>query len=132
MPNTWNGGPEDFGLQDKSGALHLGKASPKGSVIFDLSLDVKSEESKAPVLLSEFAHGPPKARFLYLSWRSANGAFAQRIKLPLAGITWSDVRKAQSAGKPLIAEVSGKRPSAAKGVANLGGTRSVVWRSPAG
>jgi hypothetical protein len=89
-PNVWDGGAKDFGLQDKANVLHLGKAERDGRVVFEVELPVKPEKSTSPVFLGDFAHGPPKERFLYLSWRNANGAYAQRLKLPLGTIGWSD------------------------------------------
>ena len=132
MPNAWDGGPSGFGLQDKSGALHPGKPGPKGSVIFDLTLDVKPEEGNTPVFLSEFAHGPPKERFLYLSWRRPDGGFSQRIKLPLSSLRWSDVRAALKTGKPIVGEASGRMPATKPkpGATNIGGAREVAWRPP--
>ena len=82
-PLVWSGGPGDFGVQDKAGSLHLGRAGPDGAVVFDLSLQVKPGDAGAPVFLGPFAHGRPDDRFLYLGWRNADGGFAQRFKLPL-------------------------------------------------
>jgi hypothetical protein len=80
----------------------------------------------APVFLGDFAHGAPKERFLYLSWRNTNGAYAQRLKLPLAGITWSDIEKAK--GKPITGEVAPSTKPRKPGGTNIGGTRAVVWK----
>jgi hypothetical protein len=104
-PNCWDGGSRDFGLQDKANVLQLGTTQADGRVAFD------------------FVHGPPKERFLYLSWRNDDGAYAQRLKLPLAGITWSELERA----KRLVGEVAPSRKPRLPGGSNLGGTRAVVW-----
>ena len=131
-PNTWDGGPGDFGLQDKSGTLHPGKFDPKSSMIFDLTLDVNPEAGDTPVFLGQFAHGPPKERFLYLSWRRPDGGFSQRIKLLLSSLTWSDVSAALTTGKPIVGEASGRMPATKPkpGATNIGGAREVAWRPP--
>ncbi len=125
-PNTWDGGAKDFGLQDKENVLHLGRTERSGHVLFDVVLDIKPERTTRPVFLGDFAHGPPKERFLYLSWRNSNGAYAQRLKLPLGGIAWSDIDKAGN--KPLTGEVAPSGKPRKPGGTNIGGTRAVVWR----
>jgi hypothetical protein len=127
-PNVWDGGAKDFGLQDKANVLHLGKAERGGHVVFDLAIDVKPERTAKPVFLGDFAHGSPKERFLYLSWRNANGAYAQRLKLPLGGITWSGIDEAQK--KALIGEVAASSKLRVPGGTNIGGTRAVTWKLP--
>lgn len=133
VPSSWDGGPKDFGLQDKSGELHLGKTDAKGNLTFDLSLTVKPEATESPVFLGAFAHGPPKGRFLYLSWRRASGAgFAQRLKLPLGGIGWADVRASVKTGKPITADLRIEARASKPGGTNFGGTRGVTWKAPGG
>jgi Family of unknown function (DUF5990) len=124
-PNRWDGGSKDFGLQDKANVLQLGKTQADGRVLFEVTLAVKPEQTTAPILLGDFVHGPPKERFLYLSWRNANGAYAQRLKLPLGGITWKDVEHS----KALVGEVAPSKKPRVPGGSNLGGTRAVVWRA---
>jgi len=126
-PNVWDGAAKDFGVQDKDNVLFPGKTARSGSVVFDVAIGVKPERTASPVLLGDFAHGPPKERFLYLSWRNANGAYAQRLKLPLGGITWSDIDTAQD--KLLIGEVAASRKPRVPGAVNVGGTRAVVWNA---
>jgi hypothetical protein len=125
-PNVWDGGEKDFGVQDKDNVLYPGKTERSGRVVFDVALGVKPERTASPVFLGEFAHGPPKERFVYLSWRNANGAYAQRLKLPLGTITWSDIDAAKK--KPLVGEVAPSRKPRVPGAANVGGTRAVVWK----
>jgi hypothetical protein len=125
-PNTWDGGPEYFGLQDTANMLHLGKAERDGRIVFDVTLPLKPEKTANPVFVGDFAHGGPKERFLYLSWRNTNGAYAQRLKLPLAGITWDVIEKAK--GKPITGEVAPSTKPRKPGGTNIGGTRAVVWK----
>jgi len=126
-PNVWDGGAEDLGLQDKANMLHPGKTERSGRVVFDVAIGVKPERTAKPVFLGDFAHGPPKERFLYLSWRNTNGAYAQRLKLPLGGITWRDIERAQK--KPLTGEVAASSKPRIPGGTNIGGTRAVTWKS---
>lgn len=125
LPNVWDGGAADFGLQDKAEVLHRGRVDADGRVVFELSLDVKPGGPQ-PVFLGDFAHGPPKERFLYLGWRQAHGAWAQRLKLPLGPISWADLERAQDRG--LVGEVAPSSKPRAPGRTNLGGTRAVRWR----
>jgi hypothetical protein len=125
-PNVWDGGARDFGVQDKENVLYPGNAERDGYVVFEVAIGLKPERTATPVFVGDFAHGPPKERFLYLSWRSANGAYAQRLKLPLGGITWRDIDKAH--GKTLIGEVAASKKPRMPGGTNVGGTRAVVWK----
>lgn len=126
-PNTWDGNAQYFGMQDKDNVLHLGETERDGSIVFDVVLPLKPEKTAAPVFVGDFAHGTPKERFLYLSWRNTNGAYAQRLKLPLAAITWSDIEKAK--GKPITGEVAPSNKPRVPGGTNVGGTRAVVWKA---
>lgn len=126
-PNVWDGGAKDFGVQDKANVLHIGKTERDGRIVFDVSLELKPERTPTPVFLGDFAHGSPKERFLYLSWRNTNGAYAQRLKLPLAGITWRAIDKAK--GNPLTGEVAPSTKPRKPGGTNIGGTRAVMWRA---
>jgi hypothetical protein len=129
-PVFWSGGPEHFGAQDKDEALHHGVVGPDGSVTFDLRVDVKPEGAGAPVFVGPFAHGPAGGRFLYLSWRNRTGEYAQRFKLPLGSITWTQIRAARQTDRPLLGEVIDLQPRATTTGANIGGTRQVDWKSP--
>ena len=126
-PLNWSRKPGTFGMQDKAGCLDLGIAGANGTVLFDLTLQVKPGKSGAPVLLGSFAHGPPDGRFLYLAWCEAQGTFAQRIKLPLSGITWGDIRNALDQRKPLIGVLLDHHPRVTSTGANIGGSRAISW-----
>jgi len=127
-PLNWSRKPGTFGMQDKAGKLELGVSGPNGTVIFDLTLQVKSGKSDAPVLLGAFAHGPPSGRFLYLAWAEAQGTLAQRIKLPLSGITWDDIRVAFERQEPLIGILVDHQPRVTSTGANIGGSRPISWK----
>ena len=131
-PAIWDGDgrPDAFGIQDKEGTLHPGVPGvpgAKGTVVFELTLQVKSTDADAPVFAGTFVHGPPAGRFLYLGWRNAQGAFAQRLKLPLASITWADVRQALDKQEPLVGTLVDHHPKATTTGANIGGTRAMAW-----
>ena len=127
-PLKWSGDANAFGLQDKSGVLSHGSAGERGTVIFDFSLQVKSEDTSAPVFAGTFANGPPASRFLYLSWRNNQGGFDQRLKLPLSTITWDDVRQAVTRGAPLVGELIDHHPRLTSTGENIGGSRPISWK----
>lgn len=127
-PVYWINDPAYFGIQDKDGLLHRGQTDKDGVASFDFTLELKPDTA-TPVFTGAFAHGSPSERFLYLGWRNAQMAFAQRLKIPLGSIGWDDVRKAQETGKPLVATVIDKNPKATSTGANIGGTRKVEWKA---
>jgi hypothetical protein len=124
-PNVWDGGASAFGVQDNANGLLLGETGANGHIAFDVTVGLKPERTAAPVFLGDFVHGPPKERFLYLSWRNTNGAYAQRLKLPLGGISWRDIDAAQ--GKPLVGVVAPSNKPRKPGGTNVGGLRAVAW-----
>ena len=126
-PAIWTPAPGAFGLQDKAAVLHVGTPGKAGEVVFDFALQVKSMDADGVVLAGDFAHGKPAERFLYLGWRNAAGAFAQRLKLPLHTITPAQARAAIAKGKPLVATLADHHPRATTTGANIGGTRPVTW-----
>jgi hypothetical protein len=126
-PITWCRDPGAFGLQDKAGFLHVGAPRPDGSIVFDLTLQLKSEDTVAPIFVGPFVHGSPTGRFLYLGWRDERGAFAQRLKLPLGTIKWNDVREAVTRQEPLVGILIDHHPRATTTGANIGGTRPISW-----
>jgi len=101
-----NGEPAVFGLQDKKGALIEGETLPDDLLIFECKAVIKP--GNPPNFLGPYAHGTPKDRFLYLSYRHAdNDAWIKRIKVPLSGITWEQISGARC--KVLEATVDGSR-----------------------
>jgi hypothetical protein len=81
-------------------------------ITFDL--DIRIEGSLAdgrPRLLGPFVQGPPAARFVYLCVGQAAGQlgseWSRRIKVPLADLTWDQVRAA-GPGRRLVACIAGR------------------------
>src|SRR5271154_1052164 len=96
--------PMRFGAQDTKGGVHPGLTEPGNERPFDLTLDVKGDEVNPPIFGGPFAHGPPSGRFLYLSWRregQPEHPWCWRIKIPLSGISWAEIRAAEKPGKCL-------------------------------
>ena len=108
--------PMRFGLQDAKGEVHPGIRKSGNTRLFDLTLEVSGDEKRGrPGLRGPFAHGPPADRFLYLSWKREGkhaAPWAWRIKIPLAGIGWAEIRAAEKPGNCLVANVIGRRPHA--------------------
>ena len=70
-----------------------------------------------PNFLGPFTHGPPTARFLYISHRRDGAAgWIKRIKVPLSSITWSMIEAARDGA--LETEVDGRSS----------GTVPATWR----
>ncbi|MDY0745749.1 DUF5990 family protein [Paucibacter sp. R3-3] len=91
-------------------------------------VQVKAGASGAPLLLRPFVHGPQAGRFLYLGWRDLRGTFTQRLKLPLSGVTWDQIRDAVSAGRPLVGTLVDRQPRVTSTGQNIGGTRPLLWK----
>jgi hypothetical protein len=112
--------PLHFGLQDSKGEVHPGARQPDGELHFDLALDIKrSPAAAAPIFTGPFAHGPPAGRFVYLSWKregKSDAPWAWRIKIPLSGIGWPEIRAAGKSGGRLEANVIGRRPHASDAI----------------
>jgi hypothetical protein len=105
--------PMRFGVQDTKAEVHPGLTKPGDARNFDLTLDVKGDEASPPVFSGPFAHGPPSGRFLYLSWKREGEhehPWCWRIKIPLSGIGWAEIRAAEKPGNCLAAKVVGRRP----------------------
>ena len=111
-----------FGLQDTKQQIHAGAAQPNGALAWDFAVTVKPDPADGrPVFTGPFASGPKDDRFVYLSWRSlARGDYINRVKARLADIDWPLIQAAQAAGRPLVADLTGRPPG--------GGRVAVVWR----
>jgi hypothetical protein len=105
-----------FGVQDKLGALHDAASTSADSATFEIEVTA-APGGAGPNLLGPFAHGAPKARFLYLSHGGdSRSPWIKRIKVPLSSITWSLIDSA--AGAALETGVDGRRA----------GSVTAVWR----
>jgi hypothetical protein len=110
-----------FGLQDGKQVIDPGVRSADGGFAFDFVLKVKpGADPDHPVFMGPHASGPADDRFVYLSWRpAAGGGYINRIKARLSAITWTQVRAAQAADRPLVADMTGWRPH--------DGRKQVLW-----
>jgi hypothetical protein len=100
-----------FGLQRGADDVQGGRALADGRLAFDVALRVKpGPDPERPVFLGEFTHGPPEARSLNLGWKPDRPGWINRVKVPLAGITWAQVREAQASGLRLTADATGRQP----------------------
>lgn len=100
-PN-WDGGSELWvGIQEGKDVVQQVKL-PAESVEFRGVLRVGNEDSEAqPNFLGAFAQGPKGERFLYICWgRPSFGRWTgiRRAKLPLSGLTWSDLESGEVVG----------------------------------
>jgi hypothetical protein len=120
QPGTPLDEPLRFGLQDSKNEVHPGITRPGGSQNFELTLEVsEGGQEGQPVFRSAFAHGPPAARFLYLSWKREGAhqhPWGWRIKIPLSGIGWAEIWAAEKPDKCLVADVTGRRPHASEAI----------------
>lgn len=114
LPELSESGAVAFGLQDKQQEVHPGVLGRNGVWRFRCTVTVKGPDADGmPAFSGPFVHGPPDARFLYLSWKRAAGAAApwvQRVKIPLSGISWEMV----SSSKLLEADITGRKPHASE------------------
>lgn len=112
-----DGEATEFGLQDKEGTVYAPKRVSKKRSVFTCELTVNSERvGRTSTLSGRLVHGPPSARFLYLSWRRLQGAgWIERIKIPLT-MSASQIDTASRTGKLLEADVTGRRPHAGDAV----------------
>ena len=101
-----------FGLQDAKQNLTPGERNAEGVLQWDFSLRVKQgPDPDLPVFLGPFASGPADDRFVYLSWVSIpRRVYINRLKCRLNTVTWSIVHAAQTTGRPIVGDVSGRGP----------------------
>jgi hypothetical protein len=111
-----------FGLQDTKQTIHPGARQADGKLAWDFAVTVKTATAgDRPVFGGPFASGPAGDRFVYLAWRSlARGDYINRVKARLGDIDWPLIHAAQAAGRPLVADMTGRPPG--------GGRVPVAWR----
>ena len=111
-----------FGLQDTKQQIYAGRLQADGKLAWDFAVTVKAAASgDRPVFGGPFASGPAGDRFVYLSWRSLErGDYINRVKARLSDLDWPLIRAAQEAGRPLVADLTGRAPG--------GGRVPVNWR----
>ena len=101
-----------FGLQNKAQELTMGQKPPDGSPEFTFTIKVKGTDTQAPEFAGPYVHGSAQQRFLYLSLGAQEGnawQWIRRIKVPLSGITWQNIKDATSKNGILEATVDGTR-----------------------
>ncbi len=106
----------DFGLQKGGGSNYeviQTQRSKTGDLQFEFSARVKEGKDGQPVFLGPFVQGPPQERFVYIGIGTFAGQtgtpWSRRLKVPLRGITWDEVKQASSGKNVLVTSVPGKR-----------------------
>ncbi|MCU0512605.1 MAG: DUF5990 family protein [Anaerolineae bacterium] len=85
-----DGPPAQFGLQDKTPALHPGTPLADGSLRFAVVLALRPGPGGDLIPGGPFVHGRPGDRFLYLSLgvpQAGGWHWLRRLKIPLAGLS---------------------------------------------
>ena len=92
----------DFGLQKGSGNDYetvQTQRSESGDLRFEFQVRVREGKDRQPNFLGPFAQGPTDARFVYIDIGTyagqTNTEWSRRLKIPLRGITWSQIKKAK-------------------------------------
>lgn len=92
----------DFGLQKGSGNVYetIQKQRSIGeNLIFKFEVKIKGERVKDPLpkFSGHFVQGPAGNKFIYIDIGTCAGqtntAWSRRLKIPLTGITWSEIDK---------------------------------------
>ena len=124
----------DFGIQKGSGARYetlFVQRRGRNDIRFRFSITAKDNRNDGlPNFLGPYAQGTPAARFFYVDIGSyagqKNTVWARRIKVPLQGITWAQIRQvAKNAGQALSTEIPG---TGKDGGPTCGTVKDVVWR----
>ena len=91
-PPVCNGVAADqFGLQDKKGALDLGTRQADDTRLFTCEIETKLSDDEID-FSGAVVQGTKGSRFLYLSWAYDEASWVKRIKVPLSGITTEQIR----------------------------------------
>ena len=112
-------GMVELGLQDKAQQVHAGLLQADGVWRYEGTLTVKTDKASGePDFSGPFVHGVRGSRFLYISWKRVPAVptpWVQRVKIPLAGLTWGLIDKANSGA--VVADISGRRPHVSEAIA---------------
>ena len=97
-------GGVDIGVQDGHGNEYKTVQTQrftKQDLRFEFPIRVKEGKDGQPNFLGSFAQGPAHNRFIYLDIGTyagqTNTHWSRRLKIPLAGITWSMIEQASNA-----------------------------------
>ena len=90
----------DFGLQKGGGndyeTIQI-QRSKAGDLRFEFSVRVREGKDGQPNFLGPFTQGPTAERFVYLDIGTYAGqkdtSWSRRLKIPLRGITWNQIKK---------------------------------------
>ena len=92
----------DFGLQEGSGNDYQTvqtQRSKHGDLRFEFKVRVREGKDGQPNFLGPFAQGPAPQRFVYIDIGTyagqKNTPWSRRLKVPLRGITWDQIKKAK-------------------------------------
>ena len=112
-------GTIEVGLQDKDQQVHAGILQADGAWRYGGTLTVKTDKASGePDFSGPFAHGVRGGRFIYISWKRVPALptpWVQRVKIPLAGLTWGLIEAAGSGA--VVADISGRRPHSSEVIA---------------
>jgi len=104
----------DYGLQKGGGSNYevtQKQRSESGDLRFEFDARVKEGKDGQPVFLGPFVQGPPHERFVYLDIGTYAGQsdtpWGRRLKIPLRGITWNEVKHASRGTNLLETRVPG-------------------------
>jgi hypothetical protein len=100
-------------LQRGRDALVAPVRSTRDAVTFEVTAEVRIRPNGAPVLAGSDVHGPPAARFLYITVGTRAGQpdspWNRRAKVPLGGITAAQLTAARSTRDVVLAaRIAGK------------------------
>jgi len=104
----------DYGVQKGGGSNYevtQKQRSKTGDLRFEFDARVKEGKDGQPVFLGPFVQGPPHERFVYLDIGTYAGQsdtpWGRRLKIPLRGITWNEVKHASRGTNLLETRVPG-------------------------
>ena len=107
-------GDVDFGIQEGYGNDYKTVQTQrytKHDLRFEFPIRVKQGKDGQPNFLGSFAQGPASNRFVYLDIGTyagqTNTPWSRRLKIPLAGITWTMIEQASAASLAIEVRVPG-------------------------